>query len=240
MTSIEPKFYQTQFVDIVDVAYQNNMRVNIDCFLIYYLIKFFKCSNILEIGFNQGQTFAVMIEAAEKYSNLTAIDIDLNLEIYNKYYNNSTFTQDKNIKFFEIDSIKFISKEKYDFVNIDGDHSKNYAFNDMVNGCFMMQPNGILMIDDYKLEGVNEAIDEFLKINSNFVPFLNTEQTSFWHHNNHDATEFLDNVLEELLAPFCTLYNTDYKSYNVKDIKCLPAVTKNNDVFKLICEKYKI
>lgn len=240
MTTINQKFYETQFIRIFNESYKNSMRVNIDSVLVYYLIKFFKFSNILEIGFYQGETFAVMIEATEKSSNLTAIDINLQLDIYNKYYNNSIFTQNKDINLIEIDSEKFTNKEKYDFINIDGNHTEAYAFNDIINGLSMIQPNGIIMIDDYKLNDVNSAIDKLLKTNTKFVPFLISEQTSFWHHVNHDAVEFLDNILEELLAPFCSLYNTNYKSHAVKEIRCLPAITNNNDIFKLICERYKI
>lgn len=233
-------FFETKIIQILDEFNDLSFRVNIEKLIIFYIIQYFKLSNILEIGFCRGESFAAMLEATAADSELTAIDIHLQLGIYNKYYANSVHERGKNINLIEIDSAKFTSEEKYDFINVDGNHSAQTALNDITKSLSMIQQNGILMIDDYKLNGVDQAVDEIIKMNTGFVPFLVGEQASFWHHESHDAAEFLDVKLEELLSPFCSLYNIKYKSYEVKEISCLPAITNHNDIFKIVCERYKI
>lgn len=233
------RFFETQLIKLLD-RFDFNMRINVELLLVFYLVKYFNLSNILEIGFFQGQTFASLLEATPDVSHLTAVDIKLQLEIFNQFYKNSKDTQNKIINLKEMPSDQFRSDSKYDFINVDGDHSYPVAFNDIVNASTMITQNGILMIDDYKGIYVDRSIDEFIKLNTGFVPFIISEQASWWHHESQDATDFLDNVLEQIFSPFCSLYNTKYKSFDVKEIKCCSAITTNNDIFKLICEKYKI
>jgi len=233
------RFYKSQLITIID-EYDLRMRINIDLLLTFYLVHHFKSSNILEIGFYQGKTFAAFVEATLPGSQLTAIDSDLQLTVFNKYYKDSKYTQDKIINLIEIPSEDFNSAEKYDFINVDGNHNYPNAFNDIMKSILLMNQTGILMIDDYKCLGVDQSINKLITMNTGFVPFMISEQTSWWHHNSHDATEFLDVILEKTISPFCSLYNNKYKSFDVKEIKCMPAITEHDDVFKLICEKYKL
>ena len=76
--------------------------------------------------------------------------------------------------------------------------------------------------------------------NANFVPFLMDEQAVFFHHISHNAAEFLDNELEKIFSTFATLPNITYKSFTVKKINCQLAITENNDIFSLICNRYDL
>jgi hypothetical protein len=97
----------------------------------------------------------------------------------------------------------------------------------------------------YKLfdsTGVDQAIDDFLALDTGFVPFLSDGQAIYFHHQSHDATDFLDQVLNDKFSDLATLYNVDYKSYNVKTVKFWPTVWNDRDprVFWLICKRLKI
>jgi hypothetical protein len=228
-------FYQTKILK--NINEYPPVRVNIELLILYYLIKHFNCNKILEIGFSQGLSLGAMIEASPKGSELTAVDIELHTNMFNQYYSNDSAC--RIIKLIEINSNDFISSQSYNFIHVDGDHSYPQAFNDITKVIPMLDRTGILMIDDYAMLGVDQSIDKMM-LTAELVPFMISEQASWWHYPDHDASNFLDNVIDTTFSAFCTLPNIVYKSHNVKKVECLPAITKNNDVFTLICEKYRI
>jgi len=65
-------FYQTHIFKNLSL-YDRGMRNNSELLVLFYLIKFFKFKNILEIGFFEGKTFGVMIESSTENSNLTPL-----------------------------------------------------------------------------------------------------------------------------------------------------------------------
>lgn len=215
------------------------MRVNIDLALVYYLIKFFNPRTILEVGFNQGLTFGAMIEASDKNCRLTAIDINLYVDLYNSLYLNSIHTEEKVIEIIQSESLAFNPEGDYEFINIDTDHLYPHTLHEFEKYIKYISKNGIMMIDDFEWEGVDKSIDKFMQSNHDWVPFLLGDQTVFFHHVSHDSCEFLDNVLDKF-SPFCSLFNVNYKNHTVKKVSCLPAITNNNDIFTLICQRYDI
>jgi hypothetical protein len=42
------------------------------------------------------------------------------------------------------------------------------------------------------------------------------------------------------MSQFCILENADYKTFNTKMVKSLPVILDDDDIFSLICKKYKI
>jgi hypothetical protein len=48
-------------------------------------------------------------------------------------------------------------------------------------------------------------------------------QAVFFHKKTHDATDFLDNFLDEKLAIQFLLYNETYKTFNVKKVEPIPV-----------------
>jgi hypothetical protein len=230
-------FYNTQILKN-NVNYEN-MRTNIDMALVFYIIKFFKLSNILEVGFNEGKTFGAMIEASPPNSRLTAIDINPNMKLYDLFYKNTEMIKNKTIDIIKIDSLVFNPTCEYNLINIDTAHTYPLTINEIEKYIHHLSRNGILMLDDYAWEGVDKSIDEFLNKNKQWVPFLMGEQTLFLHHVSHDAYEFIDETLE-IFSSFCSLYNINYKSHFVKKVECLLAITQNDDIFELICQRYKI
>jgi hypothetical protein len=217
------------------------MRVNVGLLLVFKLAQHFKFFDILEIGFHQGLTFATLLEA-NAVGSLTAVDKRLGLLLYEKFYKNTPTVENKEIQLLHTTSMDFNANgKKYDFINVDAGHSMPGVLNDLIKATELINRSGIIMIDDYEWTDVDYAIDELLKMNTGFVPFLMDNQAVFFHHKSHDAVEFLDVVCKNTFESFCYIEHTEYKNYsNVLKISALKGITTNNDVFSLICEKYKL
>lgn len=216
------------------------MRVNFEILLIFSLSKYFNFKEILEIGFRQGMTFGALLEAINQGS-LTAIDLDFDMSLYDKFYKDSVYVKNNNVNLLKMSSLDFNDVDrKYDFINVDGDHTMPVVYKDLLKSVKLIKHSGILMIDDYYLTDIDFAINKLLETNSGFVPFLMDEQAVFFHHVSHDASHYLDVELKEIFSMFCDVSDIEYKSHQVKKISALPAVTNHNDIFSLICEKYKL
>lgn len=184
--------------------------------LVHNIIEYFKFKNILELGFCFGQTFSVMLQATAPGSRLTAVDIEFNTELYDKYFKDSIFTKDKTIEFLNIKTDDFVPDGKYDFINSDA--GVPYRVNDMVMASKCLAPHGILMIDNWQTSVVDSGIDKFLKLDHGLVPFLIDQQAVYFCRDNLDVSNFLDVVLEERMSTVATLYNKDYKGHFVKSV----------------------
>jgi len=234
------KFCDTIIFKNLD-CYSKSMRVNIELLLIFNLIKYFQYKKILEIGFFEGKTFSTILESIKSTGELTAVDPFINRTIFDKLYGNCEIVSNNKITFLPIKSENFKSQlNYYDFINVDGDHSIPVVLKDLQLAFKMIKIDGIVMIDDYALDDVDYAIEQCIKLNTDFVPFLMCEQSVFFHHVSHDAASFLDNEISNLFSMFCDVSNVEYKNYHVKKISCLPAITNNDDIFSLVCERYKL
>ncbi len=212
-----------------------DMRVNFEVLLIFELVKHFKCREILEIGFYEGKTFGALLEA-NCTESLTAIDLKFEMALYDKFYKDNS----KKVTFLNMSSTEFKTDTKFDFINVDGNHELPVVQSDLVNAFNMIKKTGIILVDDYKYKPVDFAIDQILKQNYDFVPFLADEQGIYFHHVSHDTTEFLDTKIKNIFESFCYIDNVMYKNFQITKISCLPAITKNDDVFSMICKKYKL
>lgn len=215
-------------------------RVNAELLLIFKLIQYFQFENILEIGFREGKTFGALLEAMTQ-GEITAVDNDFQMHLYDKLYKNSKAVLNKKIQLVDIDSTKFRNfGQKYDFINVDGDHTMPVVFKDI---CFALKEiahNGIIMLDDFAKPDVDLAIDQFLKHNQDFIPFLMGEQSVFFHHMSTDLSYFLDVELKKIFASFADISDIIYKDFQIKKISVLPAITAHDDIFSLICERYEL
>ena len=233
------KFHQTIMSTILD-EYET-MRSNLSLVTVFHLIQYFKCKNILELGFYQGQTFGIMIEAAVEGSTLTAVDINYILDLYNKHYKNSTAIQNKKIILNTMSSLDFKPDTKYDFINvdtgIDDSSDGDLRYQDLINSVDCLEDQGILMLDNYEL--FDDVIDRFLSSTENYVPFLKDNQAIYFHHCSHDVSDFLDNVLEKLYPPhLITAHNIEYKGHTVKELCAKPMdIETMNDMFIFYCNK---
>ena len=205
---------------------------------IHYLIRYFNPSNILEIGYSEGMTFMAMMEASHDNASLTAVDIELDVSQYNNYYQHHC--GNRQISLVETPSQMFTPKGIYNFINIDGNHSYPQALIDMALIKDHIDANTIIMIDDYNMDEVDIAISDFIKLELGFVPFLLDFPAVYFHHETHDASEFIDKILPHYFYSLSTLYSVSYKGYDVRELKFWPSIKKDIKTFSLICDRLKI
>lgn len=239
------KFHETQISKIFSLY--TPMRSYPSAIMVFLLIQHFGLNKILEMGFHEGLTFAVMLEAAAPGAELTSFDIDLKLDLYNKYYRDSSYVLDKKIQLTQVAAEDFIPSPLYDFINVDVDTTVS---NDesrfgsgraraLINASKYIRQQGIIMLDDY--QGQGSAVDEFLATDCDFVPFLVDDKAMYFHHVSHDANEFLDSVVEDAFVSFCNTSNFEYKDYLVKQVVPRPLDIVNiHPLFQFFIKEYNI
>lgn len=218
---------------------------------IFYLIKYFKFNSILEIGFWQGQTFGLMVEAAKSNTKLLTLDPVFQFHVYDRFYKKPEFTNNKEISFIETTFENFNSAEKFDFILVDSGMPDKEWISDAWAGKFddnanmildvnreqhlfeslkYANANTIIMLDDYKR--LDSIATNFVNLQNDFVPFLSDGQSLYFHKKNHSCVEFLDEYLESKISALYTLYNKDYKGYTIKTIEQKKVI--NIDEIKLL------
>jgi hypothetical protein len=205
--------------------------------MFWKLLTEFKFDKFLEIGMYQGLTTGLFFDS-NKQASVVAIDpfehISLFDDIYSEHKINLTFIKKQSQ---DVD----LSGQVYDFILIDGDHSYQMARNDIFKCLPCLQQHSILAIDDYKMPGVAKAIEDLYNTNNDWVPFLQSEQTQFWHHRGCDRGNFLDSLLTNVIANFIFLHNiTDHHGNTVCSATTLKIFTDRLDFFNLALEQFDV
>lgn len=230
------KFYQTLSSSLMPMY--TDSRVVGSMAIICYLIQYFECKNILEVGFDQGQTFGLMLESAAPGGVLTAIDPVYDYNIYDKFYRDSEHTKDKIVELLEIRYEDFKSSTTYDFINVDSGRKGDVdRYKHLCMSLELLHKNSILMLDNY--DTFDDAVTKFLDLKTDFVPFLMDDQALYFHHNSHDASDFLDNVLEAFSYQF-SCYNQDYKGFLVKSVMSLPVCLNFKEILPVMHNLMKL
>jgi len=187
------------------------MRSDLSCMVVFYMIQYFKCKKILELGFYQGQTFGVMLEATDRGSHLSTVDINFINDLYYKYYKDSQYTDGKSVEFFNISSLDFQTNTKFDFINIDtGDDRKQ----DFINSLDWISENGIIMFDNYDTPYFHYISNELINLDTPFYPFLIDGQAMYFVRVGSDTSNF-----EKMLAD------------KLREIAVLDRIKFRNEVF---------
>ena len=205
------------------------MRVNFEFLLIHYLCQEMKYTSAFEIGIMRGDTLSVLMNVCD---TVLAIDVDTD-----KLYPNlkQQIERDENFNILKMSSSDFIPSGEWDFINVDGAHTYINATNDLNIAKQMMSLNGSIMVDDVRRhKSVDQALQDFLSSNTDFVPFLADEQSVYIHHCSSNKTDFLDNTLMQIFGKFCTIKDIEYAGCTIPMLTCLPAITSDDEVFNLI------
>ena len=129
----------------------------------------------------------------------------------------------------------------YDFILIDGDHSYKPALDDILKCLPRLTTKGILAIDDYKMPGVASAIQDLYNLKTDWVPFLKSEQTEFWHHRSCDRGNFLDSLFTDPISKFIFVKNiNDHQGTVICSAKTLGIFTDQIEFFDLVLKHYNI
>ena len=124
---------------------------------------------------------------------------------------------------------------------VDGDHSYETAKQDIFKSVDCLKTTSVLAIDDFKLPAVAQAIQDLYNVTNDWVPFLQSEQTQFWHHRSVDRGNFLDSLITDPISKFIFVENiVDQNSNTICSLKTLGIFTDVTDYFDLALKHYNI
>ena len=196
------RFYQTQtfkhLQDFTHVAEVENYqsRTFLDLLMLHKLISLSSVKNILEIGYYEGLTFGVLYEASGDDARLTSCDISYHRD---KLKNFLPFT--KSVAFSECRSDKLTTSDKFDFICLDGDHSYESTSKDLAMLDTWADTNCVVLVDGYEMDGVKQALSEFITNESKFMPILlGIAQVFLVKKDNHTFFPLIDQAKTDL---FC-------------------------------------
>lgn len=232
----DTKFWQN-YSQYDRVVANSSMRSTVDAIAYWKLLNYFKFTNFLEIGVYQGLTTGLFFESNPD-ANVVAIDPRNRLELFYKNYpefqKQFTYINEKSQ---DVD----ISNHSYDFILVDGDHSYQSAREDIFKSLECLAPGAVLAIDDFNMSGVAQAIQDLYYLNNGWVPFLQAEQTQFWHHKSCERSEFLDSLLTDPVSKFIFVKNIiDPHNNTICSLKTLGIFTDITEYFNLALQHYNI
>lgn len=152
----------------------SNININ-EGLMLYNLIKIHKPKKLIEIGFACGVSTAFMLCAMTKKDKLYSIDPfqkiqwdKFGLIVANEVIKEQKLTS-KNHEWIGDYSGTFFenTKETYDLVFIDGDHSYKGTMIDLLGANKVLKKGGLLIIDDVLHNDVKNALFDFLKKQNN-------------------------------------------------------------------------
>lgn len=130
----------------------------VDAYILFLIIKHLQPSSILEIGYFEGFSFSIMLEAAPEHCRFTSCDITYENDKLKKL-----ITIPITVDFQQCKSLDVKLDKMYDFIMIDGEHEYHTVLNEL-NLCYNhLTDSGWIMIDDYTKQypGVCKATNEF-------------------------------------------------------------------------------
>jgi len=163
-------------------------------FLAHSFKKFTNISNILEIGSYEGRS-AIFFLKKFPNSNIRCIDTWSGSDEHNKSdfakieknfdLNTSQFLNNNRLHKYKMTSNDFFqsNNNKFDFIYVDGDHSAEQVYLDIINSWKVLNKGGYLLLDDYMWwyykdlkKNPSTPINKFIANNINEISFL-----KIWH-----------------------------------------------------------
>lgn len=133
----------------------------VDAYILFLIVKHLQPLSVLEIGYYEGFSFGIMLEAAGDDCIFTSCDIT-----YKHDQLSQLISIPKTVNFVQCESTLLGLDKLYDFIMIDGKHEYHPVI-DELNLCYPhLSDSGLMMIDDYteqRYPGVYRAITEFIQ-----------------------------------------------------------------------------
>jgi len=219
------------------VIENSSMRSTVDAVAYWKLLTSGEFETFLEIGCYQGLTTGLFFESNGN-ANVVAIDpvdrLSLFYKNYPEFQNQFTFINQKS------QDVVF-NNQLYDFILVDGDHSYEIVKQDIFKSFECLKTTSVLAIDDFKFTGVAQAIQDLYNLNTDWVPFLQAEQTQFWHHKSCNREKFLNSLLTDSLSKFIFVENiVDHAGNTICLLKTLGIFTDVTEYFDLALKHYNI
>lgn len=212
--------------------YQN--RTSVDSFLLFYFINYLQPKHVLEIGFFEGYTCGLYLEASSS-ARIDCVDQKFDCT---KIFD---FLPDRErVNLIQTDSRQLDLKQKYDFINVDGNHAYEFAKSDIDKSLEYINPNGIIMIDDIDQEDVEKAMLEACKENK-IIPLIKTTQSLFCMRNGDNAivVPYLEQI-KTLANEFLFLDCVQVDQYQVQHLHGPKIWTRYPDLFDQAIRKYNL
>ena len=225
------KFYQcTVWTNRELFQYVN--RTTVDSFLLFYLIKYLKPNRILEIGIKEGWTAGIYLDSSQ-HSVITGVDISLELLKLS-----NIFTSLERFIAIQENSKNINLNHRFDFINVDGNHDYEFAFNDIKTALECIAPNGVIMIDDIPLPGVNKAYKEFIA-SGKLQPIFQTVQTLYCIKPGENVVLFpYFTELSEKTKDFMHWEQLKIDKYDVTSINVDPVWVSHPELFDHMLKIY--
>jgi predicted O-methyltransferase YrrM len=214
--------------------FQLQNRTSVDSFLLFYFIKYFQPKTILEIGFCEGYTCGLYIEA-QPTAQIDCVDITFDQsKIFDLLGDCST------VNLLKIDSRQLKADRRYDFINIDGNHEYDFAKNDINKSIESLNPNGIIMIDDIDHPGVMQATLESFE-EKKLTPLIQTTQALFCcgYGENVIVVPYL-NLIKDLTNEFLFLDQVQIQKFWVQHLHGSKIWTRFPELFARSIELYDL
>jgi predicted O-methyltransferase YrrM len=214
--------------------FQLQNRTSVDSFFLYYFIKFFQPKTILEIGFCEGYTCGLYLEARP----MVAIDcVDLT---FNQSKIFDVLGPQSEVCLFVMDSMQLSVSNTYDFINVDGNHDYTFAKNDIDKSVKLLNPGGIIMIDDIGHPGVNKAVLESIA-EKKLTPLIQTDQMVLCMRNGENVmvVPYL-NQIKELTGDFLFLDQVKIDKFWVQHLHGPKIWTKFPELFAQVIDLYDL
>lgn len=223
------KLHKTRFWSEYDkfkkMVHASSMRCTVDAYVYYKIFKKYDFKRILEIGFFQGQTAGLIAEITAKDAKITCLDPRPRCEILDLIYSDIKFKIDLH----QIESQNF-NFEFYDIIIIDGDKDFAAISLDIQNSIKSIDQNGMILVNEYQKNSVQDAIHQHMLPNG-LVPFLQTDQTLFFHRPQCDRGNFIDFELVDPGFNFINFENRDILGYTVLHATTLPIFSYRMDFY---------
>ena len=187
-----------KYESFIAVSGNSRMRCATDAVLLYDFFLNFKFKNYLEIGIHQGLTSGLVYECNPGIS-ITGIDIKPQLELFGSLYPNC----ERKDYLHNSKTFDFTQFDKFDLILIDGNHTSEFVLSDIKNCVPILEDDGVIILDDWKLKDVFENRESLYKLG--LQPFLRLQQCELWHKKNKDKSEYLDGLFSSSLANFLTI-----------------------------------
>lgn len=214
-----------------------------DCtgiYLYWKVCEYFKPKSVLEIGFLQGLSFGLFFESTDDDTLYVSVEYNYRAKhTFDQLFKNHPKLT--NIKFIEINSMDLDLTEKFDFMHVDGNHTYEYALNDIQKCLQMAHNNSIICVDDIGIPDVEKAIQEQLLGQNGFVPFLMGDREIFFHHESHNAEDFLDNwIHNDESINIITYFNYNYHGITLLRAHTPRFFDNHKDVFLQQLQLYNL
>jgi hypothetical protein len=159
---------------------------------------------------------------------------------YDKIFKDLFPELETKVRYIQDDSANVVYHENFDFVCIDGDHQYSSVKQDVKAVLPCLTQDSILYMDDINTPDVVQVIHEDLLGCHNIVPFLKGDQGMFFHRCDHNASNFLVQLMSSDYNKFMSFTNINFNGHKILNVSTIPVFQDNHNIFCSTLEFYDL